>query len=223
MNLLEYWEQKRPRKYQTDPIDRVRCSLVQLVYESYQNFIDEEHPRSGKSEANNLYGPAWWLSTHPHFKFGLITHSQALGNKFVGAVAKLLIADGFKLEYERADQFKLEGSDGIDPSFWASGISGGHTGKGCHRLLVDDCLRSGTDAMSQKVRESIITDVISTAMNRLEPYNGNPGAVTFCQARLHESDPCGWFLKESGLPYVRAHFPATNDSGTDAYIENTYE
>jgi predicted phage terminase large subunit-like protein len=222
MTALQYWVGHRPKKYSTDPIDRVRYAVLQQALDGYKNFVDEEHPRSGKSEANNLYGPAWWLSTHPNFKFGLITHSQALGNKFVGAVANLLREDGFQFEYERSDQFKLAGSAGIDPSFWASGISGGHTGKGCHRLLVDDVLRSGSDALSEKIREGIITDVISTAMNRLEPYNGNPGAVTFCQARLHEADPVGWLIRESGLPYIRAHFPATNDSGTEAYIEDTH-
>jgi predicted phage terminase large subunit-like protein len=222
MTLLEYWEKMRPPKYKTDPIDKVRCQLVQSTYEQGQNFIDEEHPRSGKSEGNCMYGPAYWLRTHPNFKFGLITHSQQLANKFVGGVASLLRREGFEFEYERADQFKLKGSDGIDPSFWGSGISGGHTGKGCHRLILSDLLRSGSDAMSQKVREGIITDVISTAMNRIEPYQGRQGAVMVEQARLHDLDPVGWLVSESGLNYVRAHFAAVNDDGQSAWIEDTY-
>jgi hypothetical protein len=173
-----------------------------------------------------VFSVAWWLAGHPSFKFGLITHSQALGNKFLAAVATLLRDLGFEFEYERAGEFKLKGSAGIDPSFWVSGIGGGHTGKGCHRLIVSDVLRSGTDAMSQKIRESIITDVISTAMNRLEPYTADdgstiPGAVTFEQARLHEDDPVGWMMK-SGLPYVQHRFPAINDDGRSAFIRNLY-
>lgn len=168
MTLLEFWESTRPAKHKTAPVDKLRYSTIQLCYENGWNLIDEEHPRSGKSEANNLYSVAWWLSTHPSFKFGLVTHSQALGNKFLGAVAKLLRDAGFEFEYERASEFKIKGSAGIDPSFWVSGIGGGHTGKGCHRLLLDDLLRSGSDALSDKIREGIVTDVVSTALNRIE-------------------------------------------------------
>ncbi len=225
-NLLEFWEHWWDKKYITEPVDRVRYSSLQVTLENGQNVIYEEQPRSGKSEAICVFSVAWWLATHPNFKFGLVTHSQALANKFVGAAAQLLREMGFEFEYERANEFKLKGSLGIDPSFWGSGIGAGHTGKGANRLIISDCLRSGTDAMSQKIRESIITDVISTAMNRLEPYTADdgstiPGAVTFEQARLHEDDPCGWMMK-SGLPYVQSHFPAINDDGRSAWVKNTY-
>ena len=77
--------------------------------------------------------------------------------------------------------------------------------------------------MSEKVRSSIITDIISTNINRLEAYNGVPGAMTILNARLHQADPTGWFLDESGLPYVRLHLPAINDDGQRAFVENTYD
>jgi len=224
--LIDFWERHRDKKYVTEPVDRVRYTTIEITLATGQHLIVEEPPRSGKSEAVAVFSVAWWLATHPSFKFGLITHSQSLGNKFLAAVAKLLRDLGFAFEYQRANEFKVKGSAGIDPSFWVSGISGGHTGKGCHRLIVSDVLRSGTDAMSQKIRESIITDVISTAMNRLEPYTADdgstiPGAVTFEQARLHDDDPVGWMMK-SGLKYVQCRFPAINDDGRSAFVKNLY-
>jgi phage terminase large subunit-like protein len=226
-SLLAFWEAWREKKYITEPHDRARYTSIQITLENGQNLIVDEPPRSGKSEAICVFSVAWFLATHPNFKFGLITHSQALANKFVTAVAALLTEMGFEFEYVRANEFKLKGSLGIDPSFWGSGIEGGHTGKGCNRLILSDILRSGTDAQSQKVREGIITNVISTAMNRGEPYTADDGSVipfgvTIEQARLHAGDPVGWFLKESQLPYVQCHFPATNDDGHSAWVKDTY-
>jgi predicted phage terminase large subunit-like protein len=226
-DLCSYWQKETaPLKYVLEQVDRVRYTTIQLCLENGWHLIVEEPPRSGKTEAVAMFSIAWWLASHPNFKFGLITHSQALGNKFVAGVAKLLEKAGFEFEYARASELKLKGSRGVDPNFWASGIGGGHTGKGCHRLIVSDVLRSGTDAMSDKVRESIVTDIISTSMNRLESYTADdgsviPGAVTFEQARLHEGDPVGWMLK-SGLPVVQHRFPAINDDGASAWVRNGY-
>jgi hypothetical protein len=225
--LLDFWEHWRDKKFITEPVDRVRYTSIQITLENGQNLVVEEPPRSGKSEAVAVFSVAWWLAGHPNFTFGLITHSQALANKFVCAVARLLKDLGIELEYERGSEIKIKGSAGIDPSFWGSGIEGGHTGKGCHRLIISDVLRSGTDAMSPKIRENIITNVVSTALNRLQPYtadNGTiiPGAVTVEQAPLHEGDPRGWFLNESQLPYVQHHYPALNDDGRSAWTRNTY-
>jgi phage terminase large subunit-like protein len=224
--LLDFWEHHRDKKYITEDVDRIRYTTIQLCLANGWHMIVEEPPRSGKSEAVCVFSVAWWLSTHPNFKFGLITHSQALGNKFVAAVARLLRDMGYEFEYERANEIKLKGSTGIDPSFWASGIEGGHTGKGANRLILSDVLRSGTDAMSQKIRESITINVISTGMNRGEQYTADDGsvipfAVTFEQARLHEDDPVGWCIK-SGLPYVQSRFPAINDDGRSAFVRNMY-
>ena len=158
---------KRDPKYITEPVDRVRYSDY-ITLANGQNLIVEEPPRWENRKLFCFFRRmvAGWSS---EFNFGLITHSQALANKFVGAAAQLLREMGFEFEYERANEFKLKGSLGIDPSFWGSGIGAGSTKKGANRLIISDCLRSGTDAMSQKIRESIITDVISTAMNRLGP------------------------------------------------------
>lgn len=221
MTLLEQYEHDRPPKHLTTLFDKLVCPIVQQCYERGWNLILEAQPRSNKSSLCNVYGPAWFSRTHPNFKHGLISHSATLANKFVGGYA-VLLRGKFAFQYERSAEVKLAGSEGIDPSYWGSGISGGHTGKGCHRLILDDMLRSGSDALSEVVRESIITDVISTALNRLEPFGNIPGAVSILQARLHQADPIGWALNESGLRFVRIHLPATNDDGTKAYIDNGY-
>jgi predicted phage terminase large subunit-like protein len=223
MTLLQYWEQKRPKKYQTRPVDKLRCAVIQQCYENGWNLIDEEEPRIGKSEQNCVYGPAHNRLTRPNFRDIFICHSQDLVNKFVKANATLAKEDGFTLSAEKQNSFKIDGSQSLDDTCQGFGIKGAVSGRGANRITLDDVLKSGTEAMSEKVRTGIITDIISTNINRLEPHNGVPGAITILNARLHQGDPTGWFLDESGLPYVRLHFPATNDDGQRAFIENTYD
>jgi predicted phage terminase large subunit-like protein len=222
MELLEYYELRRPKKYKTRPIDKLRASLIQQCYEMGWNFIDEEEPRIGKSEMNCVYGPSHNRRTRPNFRDIIITHGQDLCNKFVRANATLAKEDGFELSVEKQNSFKIAGSLSMDETCQGFGIRGAVSGRGANRIILDDVLKSGTEAMSEKVRTSIITDIISTNLNRLETFNDVPGAMTILSARLHQGDPIGWFLDESELPYVRLHAPAVNDDGTRAFVENTY-
>ena len=89
-SLFDFWEHWRDKKYITEPVDRVRYTNIQITLANGQHLIVEEPPRSGKTEAVAVFSVAWWLATHPNFKFGLITHSQSLGNKFLAAVVRLL-------------------------------------------------------------------------------------------------------------------------------------
>ena len=52
MNLIDYFEQRRPRTYMTEWHDRWVCVAVQRAYEERRNLIIEMPPRSGKSETS---------------------------------------------------------------------------------------------------------------------------------------------------------------------------
>jgi hypothetical protein len=157
-----------------------------------------------------VHSPAIHLTKNPNFRHLAITDSQDLANKFVTAAGRIVAEEGFRLKTEKANSFKIDGSVSIDASYQGFGIKGAVSGRGANRIILDDVLKSGTEAMSEKVRESIITDIVSTCLNRIEPFNNIPGATTVLQARLHEADPIGWFIDESELPYVRLHLPARN-------------
>jgi predicted phage terminase large subunit-like protein len=223
MSYLMEWERLRPKKYVTRPIDKLVWAVTQQCAENGLNLILEAPPRQGKSEIELVYSPAIHLTKNPNFRYLAITHSQDLANKFVTAAGRIVAEEGFQLKTEKANSFKIDGSVSIDASYQGFGIKGAVSGRGANRIILDDVLKSGTEAMSEKVRQSIITDIVSTCLNRIEPFNDIPGAMTILQARLHEADPIGWFIDESELPYVRLHLPARNDGGNKAFVENTYE
>ena len=216
MNLIDYFEHCRPRQYQTEWHDRWVCTLLQRALEERKNLIVEMHPRSGKSEKVNQYAPAWWLESHPDATFGLVTSEDGLAAKFVSGTRRLL-SPAYKFDLERQNEFKIAGTQGLDLSYTGRGIHSNLSGRGFDCLMLDDCLKSGTDAMSENVRDRLWTDVISAAVNRLSPQ----GIIIALQARLHQQDVIGRLL-DTGMKFLRLHLPATNDAGDAAYFEDGY-
>ena len=217
MNLIDYFEKQRPASYITEFHDRWVCLLVQRAQEERKNLIVEMHPRSGKSEKINVHGPAWWLETHPEAHFGLITAEDGLSGKFLRAAHHQLERSGVKFEYERANEFKIANTRSMDATYMGRGIHSNLSGRGLDTLILDDVLKSGTEAMSELVRERLWTDVVSAAVNRLSPE----GIVIAMQARLHQQDVIGRLL-DTGLKFLRLHLPATNDDGRGGWFEDGY-
>lgn len=217
MTLLEYFEQQRPKTYRTEWSTRWICLALQRAYNERKNLIIECMPRGGKSEPANVYTPAWWLRTHPDDNIGLICSEDGLASKFVGATRNLLARNGAAFDFERSNEFKLKGTRSLDATYTGRGVHSNLSGRGFSALHADDCLKSGTEAMSDLVRERLWTDVISAGINRLTP----DGIVIAMQARLHSQDIIGKLL-DTGLKFLRLHLPATNDAGTSAYFEDGY-
>lgn len=217
MNLLDYFERERPKAYITEWYTRWVCLLLQRCYEERKNGIIEIHPRGGKSEIANCYAPGWWFDTHPDDNLGLITSEDGLASKFVSATRNLLARNGTEFDYDRASEFKIKGTRSLDATYTGRGIHSNLAGRGFSALHADDCLKSGTEAMSELVRERLWTDTVSAAFNRLTP----DGIVILMQARLHQEDIIGKALN-TGLKFLRLHLPAVNDSGDRAYFEDGY-
>jgi predicted phage terminase large subunit-like protein len=217
MTLLDHFESQRPKTYLTEWHDRWVCLALQRAYEERKNLIIEMHPRSGKSEKANVYTPAWWLKTHPEDNIGLVCSEDGLASKFVGATRNLLARTGATFEYDRNNEFKLSGTRSLDATYMGRGIHSNLSGRGFSAVHFDDVLKSGTDAMSEIVRERLWTDVASAAINRLTP----DGIVIAMQARLHQQDVIGKLL-DTGLKFLRLHLPATNDDARGAWFEDGY-
>ena len=213
-NLIDYFEQKRPRTYSTEWHSRWLCLLLQRAYEERKNVIIEMPPRSGKSELCNVYAPAWWLETHVEHSFGLVCSEDGLAGKFVSATRKLL---PHAVEIDRTNEFKIRGTRSLDLTYTGRGIHSNLSGRGFHALVIDDALKSGADAMSDVIRDRLWVDIVSAAINRLSP----DGIVIALQARLHTQDVIGKLL-DTGMKFLRLHLPATNDTGEAAWFEDGY-
>lgn len=214
MTLLEFYEAKRPRSYETNWHHRWICRVLETAAEQRQNAIIELPPRHGKSELSNCYFPAWRFETHYDSMFGLITNSDSLGKKFSSACRNLV---SLPLEVDRDSQWKIKGLESLNFSYMAAGIRGQITGHGFDTLLLDDLLKSGAEAKSDVVRDSVWDNMASAAINRLTP----DGIIVAMQARLHQEDTIGKLLGLEHLKFLHLHLPAINE-GNGAWFRNGY-
>ena len=215
MNLLEFYEQKRPRNYETNWHHRWICKALEQAYTERKNLIIEAPPRHSKSEIANVYAPAWRLTSQFDAMFGLVTNSDTLAKKFSLATRNLC---ELPLEIDRDAQWKVEGLDSLNFTYMGAGIRGNLTGHGFDTVMFDDLLKSGLEAKSDTVRETIWENVCSAAINRLTP----DGIIIALQARLHMQDTIGKLLDLEHLQFLHLHLPATNDSGTEAWFKDGY-
>lgn len=215
MTLLEFYEHKRPRNYETNWHHKWICDVLERAYRERKNAIIEVPPRHGKSEIVNVYGPAWWFEDHFDAMFGLVCNSDALAKKFSTACRNLVTHE---LEIDRDAQWKIKGLESLNFSYMAAGIRGQLTGHGFDTVIFDDLLKSGAEAKSEVVREGVWDGVVSAAINRLTP----DGIIIALQARLHQQDTIGKLLELEHLKFLHLHLPATNDSGTEAWFRDGY-
>jgi hypothetical protein len=216
VSLLKFYEAKRPKSYETNWHHRWICDVVERAYRERKHAIIEVPPRHGKSEICNVYGPASRLETHHDAKFGLICNADTLSKKFSTACRALV---GQPLAVERDSQWKLaSASDSLDFSYFGSSIRGQITGFGFDTVIFDDLLKSGLEAKSDTVRETVWENVASAAINRLTP----DGIVIALQARLHQQDIIGKLVALDAFKCLHLHLPATNDSGSEAWFHDGY-
>jgi hypothetical protein len=215
MRLLEYYESKRPRSYETSWHHKWTCEVLERGYVERKNVILETCPRHGKSEIANVYAPGWRLESHFDAMFGLVTNSDSLAKKFSTACRNLC---NLGLEIDRDSQWKVKGLDSLNYTYLAAGIRGQLTGHGFDTLVLDDLLKSGLEAKSDTVRDSVWENVVSAAINRLTP----DGIIIALQARLHQQDTIGKLLELEHLKFLHLHLPATNDDGQSAWFRDGY-
>lgn len=216
MKLYEYYQKKRPQSY----VDNWHLRWIAEAFERAilhrRNAIIEAPPRHSKSELCNIYGPAWALGEgRTNESFMLICNSDTLARKFSTACRGLV---ELSLSEDKGHAWKVSASESFDSSYHASGLRGQLSGRGATVELMDDILKNAQEAQSQTVRDSMWENVASAAINRLSP----DGVVIALQARLHEQDVIGRLLSLDHMRFIRARFPATNDSGTESFFEDPY-
>ncbi len=212
MSLLEYWEQNRPRTYSTEWFHKWICLVLQRAYAERKSVILEAPPRHGKSELVNTWSASWRLGEVYDEHFMVVANSDALAKKFSVAAKNQV---NVPLEIDRDAAWKIQGVESLNYSYQSFGIRGGMTGHGASVLVFDDLLKSGLEAKSDTVRETVFENICSAAMNRLSP----DGIVIAMQARLHQQDPIGKLLEMDHLKFLRLRLPAVNPGG-EAFFED---
>jgi phage terminase large subunit-like protein len=120
---------------------------------------------------------------------------------------------------DRDSEWKIAADkDSMDFTYRATGVRGQITGWGYDVATLDDLLKSGLEAKSDTVRNTVHENVVSAVINRLSPI----GILIAMQARLHTEDPIGKLLAMDQMKWLRLHLPATNDTGQEAWLDDGY-
>jgi len=151
-------------------------------------------PRSGKSEIVSRRWPVWHLGRNPRHEVVVASYGQDLAND--------MSRDARAIRNEVVDwwpHLAPGNRDGVENwrtvgggSYFAVGVGGPLTGRGCNCLILDDPLKNFEEASSQVIRDSRWHWYTSTAYTRLAPGGG----VLAMATRWHEDDPSGRMLEQ---------------------------
>ena len=161
-------------------------------------------PRHGKSELVTVRYAVWRLERDPKTRIIIGSYNQKLANRFsrkIREIVKARIAaikasgktagKGERLALSRhkaaADEWETTAGGGVK----AVGVGAGVTGFGADLVIIDDPIKSRSEAESENNRERVWEWFTDDLQTRLEPG----GAIILIQTRWHEDDLAGRLLK----------------------------
>lgn len=177
--------------------------------------IVEMPVRHGKSELISHYLPAYYLGRFPERHIVLASSTDLLaqryGRKSRDCYARFAAPSFYRRGVDPSHKGTKEWSTVEGGGMTTAGIGGDIMGRSISLGVIDDFLRSSSDAMSELVRDRQWEWFESTFMTRLEP-----GAVVIVMAtRWHRDDLIGRITGESDrysgefrIPFRRIRFPA---------------
>lgn len=168
-------------------------------------------PRAGKTETL-VAGIVDRLSRDPGARVGYAAYSARLANKKSGRMRMLAQHVGVEIDrssHSKQDWRTMVGEGGL----WATSVGGTITGEGFELLVLDDLIRSRSDAESPTVRDKAHEWLIADVLSRMEPN----GSVIVCGTRYHTDDPIGR-LVEAGL-WEEIRVPALDDEDNSYWPE----
>ena len=162
-------------------------------------------PRSSKSSIASVLFNAWEWTTQPYQKYLTASYSSTLTVRDNIKTRRLVESDWYRSFW--GDSFKLTGDQNQKTRFEndktgyriASSVSGGLTGDGGSRIIIDDPL-SASQASSDIERPACISWFRNTVSTRLN--NPKRDAMVVIMQRLHYEDLSGYILDQGGWEHL---------------------
>jgi predicted phage terminase large subunit-like protein len=182
---------------------------TKVVFDSLQQVEDgtvdrlaiAQPPRHGKSLGSSQLLPAHMIGQRPHLQCITITWGDSLTRRFGRYVRNCLRHPRHREIFPESaladDSMAVnEFATTANGAYSAVGRKGGIVGKGANLLVLDDLLKSRSEARSESVVQGIIDDM-GAMYSRLEPtYDGFKPAVVVNAHRWAENDITGYLLEE---------------------------
>ncbi len=197
---------------------------IQLLIEALEWAVEKQDarlivtmpPRHSKSLNVSEHLPAWYLGRYPDRRIIAASHTASLAYTFSRRVRNKF-ADprwpfpGIRVADDKGAVSAWDIANRLG-GYVSVGVGGSPTGTGANLLIIDDPIRSQSDAESETVRESIWEWYQGTLRTRLEPG----GSIILTATRWHTDDLTGRLLdaqEHGGEQWRHLHMPAISDDG----------
>lgn len=162
-------------------------------------------PGHGKSAYASVLFPAWWFKRHPASSIIAASHTADLASHFARRVREVVREQATVLGYDltREERAAARWRTTNRSDYFACGIRGPITGRRADLVLIDDPIKSHTEADSQSARDSLWNWYRSDLATRLKPS----GRIVLIMTRWHQDD-LGGRLLEADSDWTVVKFPA---------------
>lgn len=180
-----------PKKWKWDLAhQRFVCEKLEAITSGVtQRLMVFMPPRHGKSELVTIRYAAWRIARDPKLNIILASYNQKLANRFSRRV-KRIVEEYVPLASDRkaAEEWETTLGGGMR----AVGVGGGITGFGAGLVIIDDPIKSRSNAESLVRRENVSQWFNDDIYTRLEPE----APIILIQTRWHEDDLAGRLIRE---------------------------
>jgi len=204
-----------PKTVQTPALDLIDQALVQAANTPDSRLIVTMAPQEGKSVRVAGDFPTWLLTQNPDLRIVTASYGQSLANRNGLAIRRRITGHpdlGLNIAPDNgaAADWSIDGHDG---GVFSVGIGAGVTGRAADVLIIDDPIKSRTEADSQVYRDRVWDWWTDEASARLAP--GAP--VILILTRWHHDDLAGRLLdRDKDAGWVVLNIPARcEDPETD--------
>jgi predicted phage terminase large subunit-like protein len=168
-------------------------------------------PGSAKSTYASILMPAWWLASHPQDSIVAASHTVGLARNFGRFSRNATLEEAKVLGYQLAEDNRASDrwSTCLGGSYYAVGIRGAIVGRRADIAIVDDPIKSQSEADNLAQREFLWSWYKSELTPRLKPK----GRVLLVMTRWHQDDLCGRLLAHNPDEWRCVSLPALAEEG----------
>jgi predicted phage terminase large subunit-like protein len=168
-------------------------------------------PGSAKSTYASVLFPAWWFLVYPRSSIIAASHTADLAVNFGRQVRSLVGEHEGYLGYRLASDSRGAGRWRTDRGgdYFATGVRGPLVGRRADLLLIDDPIKSNTEAESKWHRDRIWDWYRTDLITRLKPN----GRLAVIMTRWHEDDLAGRLLCSRSDNWHLLRLPALAEEG----------
>lgn len=173
---------------------------------AYDILVIESPPQHGKSMTVTEAAPAFFLGRHPSWRVILASYNDDTAERFARRNKEKVRDYGSTLfgirvgDISRATEFELAGGAGVKGRLISRGILAGITGNPADLLIIDDPVKSRTEADSPTRRQQVWNEWLNSMKSRL-----SAGAkVIVIMTPWHEDDLAARLLaSETNIRLIR--------------------